>query len=416
MLPVMKDLSSNQRLVVLATAFLGWMFAGVVMSLLPLAADSATQDLLGSAATKEAIGRWFIRYIVAFLLGGACGGLLFGWLGDRLGRAKAMGASILWYSAWTGASYLVQSPAQLTVLRFIACLGVGGMWPNGVALVSEAWPNVSRPALAGLIGTAANVGIMALGYLARMITVTSENWRWVLIAGSFPIVLAGFVLGFVPESPLWSREKSTGSSKPPIVELFRPPVLYRTIVGILLGVIPLLGAWGAGQWILPWAGTVGTESGDPQLKPLTQFYWGLGASLGSLSGGWMASRLGRRVSYFLISLLSLVMSAVVFRQLEPINGFAFFGPIFLLGFITTTFFGWLPYYLPELFATRMRATGTGVAFNFGRIISACVILASTGLVTAYQGDYAKIGATTSLLYVLGILVIWLAPKTEERIT
>ena len=287
---------------------------------LPLAADSVTQDLLGDAATSEAIGTWFIRYIVAFLLGGASGGLIFGWLGDRIGRVKAMGASILWYSVWTGVSYFCQTPAQLTALRFVACLGVGGMWPNGVALVSEAWPNVSRPTLAGLIGTSANVGIMLLGYVANLMTVTSENWRWVLIAGSLPIVLALFVFCCVPESPLWKKRGTEKKAGPPVVDVFLPPVLGRTVIGILLGVIPLLGGWGAGKWILPWAGAVGAELGDDRLKPLTQFYWGIGAALGSLCGGWIAHRLGRRLSYFFISLLSVAISAIVFRWLEPSNG------------------------------------------------------------------------------------------------
>ena len=128
-------------------------------------------------------------YIVAFLLGAAAGGLVFGALGDIAGRARAMGLSIVWYSAWTGLSWFAGSPEQLLVLRFVACAGIGGMWPNGVALVSEAWPNVARPTLAGLIGASANVGILGLGLLARFMTVTADNWRWVLLAGAAPLAL-----------------------------------------------------------------------------------------------------------------------------------------------------------------------------------------------------------------------------------
>ncbi|MEZ5941581.1 MAG: MFS transporter [Planctomycetaceae bacterium] len=407
---------SQQRFTLVA-AFLGWMFAGVVMSLLPLAADSATKDLLGEAATKEVIGAWFVYYIVAFMLGAALGGLLFGMLGDRWGRVKGMGLSILWFSAWTGISYVAVSPAQLAALRFVACMGVGGMWPNGVALVSEAWPNVSRPALAGLIGTSANVGIFLFGLLARQVTVTADNWRWVLWAGATPIILGLIVLKFVPESPLWLASRGHEKGKGvPAIEVFRPPVLQRTLIGILLGAIPLLGAWGAGKWILPWAGSVGAELGDATLKPTTQMYWGLGAVLGSLAGGWLASSMGRRTSYLVISIASALVAGWIFRGLQPASNMQFFVPIFLLGLITTTYFGWLPLFLPELFETRIRATGAGVAFNFGRIISAAVILSTTGLVSHYKGDFARIGETTSLVYLLGAVVIWFAPSAKEVIS
>lgn len=416
-----EPLGRRDRVVVLIAAFLGWMFAGVEMSLLPLAADSATTSFLADqqlseSALKQAIGDWFVWYIVAFLLGAAAGGLVFGWLGDRIGRSRAMGTSIVWYSAWTGLSYFSASPLQLLILRFVACAGIGGMWPNGVALVSEAWPNVARPTLAGLIGASANLGIFLLGFVARQVTVTDENWRWLFLVGLIPIVPGIAVFFVVRESPLWlaSRQQTPDSKETiPVVEVFRPPFLSRTIIGILLGAIPLLGAWGAGKWILPWTGSVGTAIGNETLKPTTQLFWGLGATLGSLSGGWLASRLGRKLSYGLISIASAGIGTYLFRSMLPAAEPGFYSMIFVLGLITTTYFGWLPLYLPELFSTRVRATGAGVSFNFGRIISAGVILSTTGLVAAYDGDFARIGATTSLIYLCGIVVIAFAPARPD---
>ena len=117
-MPAVEPLSRSRRLVILVTAFLGWMFAGATMSLLPLVADSATKEFLGDAASKTLIGSWFVKYIVAFLLGAACGGAVLGWLGDRWGRAKAMGISILWYAGWTGLSYFCTRAEQLLVNSF----------------------------------------------------------------------------------------------------------------------------------------------------------------------------------------------------------------------------------------------------------------------------------------------------------
>ncbi|MCA9248487.1 MAG: MFS transporter [Planctomycetales bacterium] len=165
-------LDRRGRVVVLVASFLGWMFAGWEMALLPLSARAATIGLLPQVDAFEIdqlVAQWFARYIAAFLFGAALGGLVFGWYGDHAGRTRAMGISVLWYSIFTGLTYAVESPLQLVVLRFVACMGIGGMWPAGVSLVSEAWPNVARPTLAGLIGTAANVGMALLGIAVRLI-------------------------------------------------------------------------------------------------------------------------------------------------------------------------------------------------------------------------------------------------------
>jgi SHS family sialic acid transporter-like MFS transporter len=429
------------KYVVLAAAFLGCMFAGVEMSLFPLATGPIIKSFHqaaapddrdpsgGASAASETgvelmkdIGRWFTWYISAFLLGAAAGGLVFGWMGDRFGRVRAMGCSIVCYSVFTGIGYLAGSPLDLLLLRFVACMGIGGMWPAGVALVSEAWPSVSRPMLAGLIGTSANVGIALLGLLAGQVTITPDHWRWVMLVGAAPLVLGLIVLAGVPESPRWlaaRQRQREGRDRPAsVAEVFRPPFLWLTLVGICLGGLPLLGAWGASKWMLLWADNVGNRLPvpDPALKADTQMLWAIGAVIGSLAGGWLASLVGRRLTYFLVSLGSALAAGYLFRFCEPARNLAFLGPVFVLGLISTVYFGWLPLYLPELFPTRIRGTGSGVSFNFGRIASAIVILSSVALVEAYSGRYEEIGATTSLIYLLGCVVILLAPrKTAEHL-
>src|SRR5947209_8083356 len=170
--PAVAPLTRAGRWVILVVAFLGWLCAGVHMSITQLAGQPAAIDLLDRTGDLEAarfealhrqrqakdpasslsaadavqleqwealVGRWFAWYQCAFLFGAAAGGLVFGRLGDRLGRSRGMTLSILTYSVMAGAASLAQSPGQLLVLWFLACMGVGGMWPNGVALVSEAW-------------------------------------------------------------------------------------------------------------------------------------------------------------------------------------------------------------------------------------------------------------------------------------
>ena len=298
------SLSTTGRLLILICAFLGWLCAGMHMSITQLAGNPAVMDLLArtgqlDVAKYQALGklapkkgseksttselssdefeqwerwkslilRWYAWYQCAFLFGAAMGGLLFGRLGDWIGRAKAMSLSILTYSALSGATYAAQSPEQLVGLWFLACTGVGGMWPNGVALVSEAWSGMSRPMVAGVIGTSANIGIFLFATLATQVKITPAEWRWVMLVGACPLVLGLFSLIAVPESPRWlatrreeTAQQSTGSTN---WEIFRPPLLKITLVGILLATIPIIGGWSIANFMVPWADEAGQAATPP---------------------------------------------------------------------------------------------------------------------------------------------------------
>lgn len=430
---VERPLSSALRWWVLIAAFSAWLFAGVQMSVTPLIANSATRDFLRTDerpdVPKPVLTDWFARYNATFLLGAAAGGILFGWIGDRFGRAKALAASVCCYTLFSWLVTYARTPEQFVALRFVGCLGIGGAWPNGIALASEVWGQVSRPVLAGIIGTAANVGLVLMGILGVVQEITADSWRWVMYLGAIPVVLGIAMFFTLPESPKWlaarraaqrrrasAREEDSpiAVAANPVAEVFRPPLLKLTLLGILLGAIPLFGGWGCTNWLVPWADQVGAAT-DPKLKAMTQIYRSLGAAASSLAGGWVAARLGRRLSYFLFSVASLAIGQHIYRNLDPLH--ADFGIwVFMLGTTTGFYFGWLPLCLPELFPTRVRSTGAGVTFNTGRVATALGVLGA-GLLSrmpAFDGDYGKIGSVTSLIFAAGMLAIWLMPRGDER--
>jgi MFS transporter, SHS family, sialic acid transporter len=409
-----KPLTGISRWLLLASALLAWLCAGIIMAVPPLAARAAVASM---GVTDEALrGRWFSWYVCAFLLGAAAGGLFFGWLGDRFGRSRAMGWSVLTYSLVAGACYFVDSPEQLLVLWFIACTGLGGVWPNGVSLASEALPGVSRPWLSGLFGTAANLGLMLLSMIAVYRPIHVTDWRWVMLVCAAPAIIGIIVLALVPESPTWlaKRLQPRLDSMPRslVGEVFRPPLLRYTIVGILLGAIPLMGNWGSINWLVPWASHVQEQAGLHGLSAWTQWTKSSGAAVGGLLGGWLANAMGRRTAYFFISLISLVSSFYIFHSLTPLSE-NFLAWVFVQGCFGTIYFGWLPLYLPELFPTRVRATGTGVSFNWGRIATAAGVLGGGELMLLF-GDYARVGQVTCLVYALGMVVICFAPDTTGK--
>ena len=209
-----KSVVSGQWLV-LAAAFLGWMFDGLEMGIFPLVARPALQDMMhGAGGGDEFVAIWMGRITALFLVGAACGGLSFGWLGDRLGRVRAMMLSVLTYSLFTGLCYFAQAPWHLGVLRFVAAFGMGGEWSLGVALVMEAWPEEKRPMLAGVIGAAANVGFALIAVVGLFFKVTQNSWRWVMLAGAAPAALALVIQLFVPESERWKASVKQSVARP----------------------------------------------------------------------------------------------------------------------------------------------------------------------------------------------------------
>lgn len=425
-------LSPRARYAVLFVSFAALVFDGLELGLMPIAAGSVAKSFLGDAFTKELGGLWFARLNASLLLGAAVGGIWLGSLGDKIGRTRALALSILFYSVFCGLGYFVTSLNQMLLLRFLVGLGVGGVWPNGVALVSECWPKVSRPVAAGVMGAGINFGIFILSRLTAFFHITPESWRWVFAICGAPALLGIVTLWLVPESPTWLAARrrrnadlqigSSGDSGPakhlapkpatPIAELFRPPLLKTVLIGIALGSIPLIGAWAASKWMFPWAELVAGKE-NPDYKSTAQAWWSVGAVLGSFSGAQLASLIGRRTAYFLISLGSTAITCGMFLLTKPMQPI-FLPLLFCQGFVATLFFGWLPLYLPELYPTRVRATGSGIAYNVGRFATAAGLFGAGALVGLFGGNYAHVGAAMALIYALGMIVIWFAPDTTNR--
>lgn len=260
--PVTRRSDSFGRNAALVAAVLGWMFDGFEIGLFPLVGPRALDDLLaGQLAVDPAVkDAWFGSIMAVFLVGAACGGVLFGWLGDRIGRVRAMSASILTYSVFTGVCGFATDAWQIAAARFVASLGMGGEWALGVALVSELWPDASRPLLAGIIGAAANAG-MALVAVVSLLLVSivataregllaaglgeatvewltrGDAWRLLMMAGALPGLLVFFIRMLVPESERWEESRAQGATS---------HWATRDLLGVLgggLAVLAIVAVW-----------------------------------------------------------------------------------------------------------------------------------------------------------------------------
>jgi len=512
----------------LTAALLGWLFDGAEMGVFSMVGRAAVQDMLGihgtpTPAQEGVIGGYFGIIIAVFLVGAATGGVLFGWLGDRVGRVRAMSLSVLTYAVFTGLCGIAQTPIQLGVLRFIASLGMGGEWALGVALVMEVWPNRSRAFMAGLIGAAANVGYMLVGIIGIWLNsilasvtvwlptlglgddtvamlVAHKGWRLMMIMGTLPAVLTFFFRIFVPESHKWEEEKAKGGTShwattdllgvligalgPALIvyvwsfkevptqlgvfdlkgirivgtlaglaiavigytfPVFRYlsramyagnvgkaefdkqspwPTVRLMLLGACLSGVALLGTWGSTQWAATWAGqlTQNTPHADNNPREWTQIVLAIGAVVGTIVAALCGDWFGRRATYMGMCVLSL-LGAVIFFQTHDEYGPSFLTWSFIAGATTASFYGWLPLYLPELFATRVRATGQGFSFNFGRILAAIGTL-QMGALLPFFGDFKTYAGISGgypvacsficAIYFVGMVIIWFAPETKGK--
>ncbi len=435
---------------VLLAAFLGWMFDGLEMGIHPLVAHPALEEFYETAqkadpaihaglSKADYVSQWNGRITAFFLIGAALGGFVFGWLGDKIGRVKAMTLSILFYSGFTGLCYFTNSPISMGFLRFLAALGMGGEWSLGVALVMEAWPARNRPLLAGLIGAAANLGFMLIAVLVYLfpsfLGSHEGSWRLVLIAGATPAVLTFIIRIFVPESEKWQEAVKQEADVNPMTEVFSSRWRVRTFLAIGLAGVALIGTWGTVQNIPTWVSTTTKitfqkAAAKPdqkftevkltdeqnvivtQARAKTQAISALGAIIGCLFGPLLGAWFSRRAAYALLCVASFGCCMWLFKNFSGVDEMLFQVAVFVVGMTTAAFYGWLPLYLPELFATRIRATGQGIAFNFGRILAAVGAIYTGTLVSQYGWD--GMGATLTWVYALGLVLIFFAPETKGK--
>ncbi len=447
-----KPLTRGQWLV-LAAAFLGWMFDGVEIGLSPLVARPALQSLL-QVAEEDEVATWISVIMACFLLGAAIGGISFGWLGDKVGRVRGMVVCMLMYSLCMGACFFVAAPWQFGACLFLSSLGMGGEWSLAVALVVECWPEHHRPKLAGLIGAAANFGFLFVALVALTRPVTVADWRWMMLVGASPAVLALLIIFFVPESERWKAAAKKGG-RSPVLEIFSPPLLRKTLLAMAFSAIPLVGTWAAVSAYVPtWADQKREEqvaktmlakealaefnaaatpkqrakvlksalspqqfdevrSNSARAKAFVQVVLSIGAILGCFAAPLIGGIYGRRPVYFGLCLLSLISCQCMFGLFHSYD-MAFVLMAGLLGLVTAAFYGWLPLYLPELFPTRVRATGQGLSFNCGRVLAAVGTLCMGRFVGLFGNDYGRAMGAITLIYILGLFLIWFAPETKGK--
>jgi MFS family permease len=408
---------------VLFVAWLGWVFDSMDSTIYAMVLHPALEDLLrsqsGGSVSQEAIG-WYGGIIFSiFLIGWAVGGVLFGVLADRFGRTKTLVFTILIYAVFTGLAALSTDWWHLALYRFLTALGIGGEWAAGAALVAEVWPEEKRARAAGILQSAWAAGF----FIAAVVNLLMRDsgWRPVFVVGVAPAVIAMFVRLWVKEPERWVKvheeERARGATPArKLAELFGPGLLRPTLVGSGLAFVAVFGLWGATNW------TPTLVRSLPQLKghdaaalasdvSYATMMLNAGALLGYLSFGPLADRFGRRAVFALMCAGSLVMLPVAFLTPRSYGHVLLLLP--LLGFFNNGVFSGFPIYLPELYPTRLRATGSGFCFNVGRVLASGGPFLTGFLVTAL-GGFGRAASAIALIYLVGLAILPFAPETKGK--
>ncbi len=408
---------------VLFVAWLGWVFDSMDSTIYAMVLQPALHELMhspgGGPVTPDDIG-WYGGIIFSiFLIGWAIGGVLFGVFADHFGRAKTLVCTILIYALFTGLAAWSHTWWQLALFRFITALGIGGEWAAGAALVAEVWPEDKRTRAAGLLQSAWAGGFLLAAVLYLILR--DYSWRVMFVVGVAPAIVAVFVFLWVKEPERWvkaSTEAKRSNNRPSskLAELFAPGLIRATLVGSGLAFVAVFGLWGATNW----TPTLVRALPDLQVLSLSELtsrvsyatmLLNVGALAGYLSFGPLADRLGRRWVFAVMCLGSLVMLPVTF--LTPRTYVQVLLLLPLLGFFNNGIFAGFPIYLPELYPTRIRATGAGFCFNIGRVL-ASVGPFVTGYLVTVLGSFGRAASAVALIYLVGLLILPFARETKGQ--
>jgi MFS family permease len=322
-------------------------------------------------------------------------------------------ATIIIYAAFTGAAALAQDWWHLAIYRFLTALGIGGEWAAGAAIVAETWPENKRAKAAGLLQSAWAVGFfLAAGF--NLAFKDSYGWRGLFLIGVLPAFVAFLVRWWVKEPDRWTHAHARRVI--PLSAIFEGELKRSTLVGSALAFVAVFGLWGSTNWAPTLIHELPEFQGadTPTLtKSVSYAIMALnaGAIFGYLCFGPLADRFGRRPVFAFMCAGSFVMLPATYLLPSHYAGVLMLLPI--LGFFNNGIFSGFPIYLPELYPTRLRATGAGFCFNAGRILASVSPFMTGWLVTAL-GTFGRAASTVALIYLVGLGVLWFAPETKGQ--
>jgi len=417
----------------LAAANLGWMFDGYETFALILTVGVALRQLLDASQFPQ-IPAYAGTVIAITLLGWGTGGIIGGILADYLGRRRTMIYAILAYSLVTGLSALAWDWVSFAALRFLVGIAIGSEWSTGASITAEVWPDQARGKGAGLMQCGLGIGFFLASLVWLFVGALGPGaWRIMYLIGVLPALFALWIRAGIPESRPWrrtdayrrrARERAQNGvalgaeeralTRFTLADLFTDPQYRRhAILAFLLSLTTTLAWWGISTWVPPFVGSVAAKAGLPaqQWASYAGLTYNFGAVLGYASFGFLADRFGRKPMTMLFFAMALVLTPVLFLWTQDLQLLLMVAA--LNGYFSLGQYSWMPVWLPELFPTRIRATGMALAFNAPRFIAVLGPLIAGNLIV-YFGGFGYAATIVASIYLLGLAAAPFLPETRGQ--
>ena len=432
---------------VFSMAAMAWILDCMDQQIFILARYDALKSLLPDGTSTTEINDWGGTATSIFMIGWATGGMFFGSIGDRIGRAKTLTMAVLLYSVCTGLSAFSVGKEDFMFYRFITGLGVGGVFGLAVALVADTLPDRARTPALGLLQALSAVGNIAAGLVSMLLAkVGSEGlidpksaWKIMFLVGALPAVLCVLIQLKLKEPEKWVNARRegrvTGVKFGSYASLFGVARWRRAaLAGMMLCVAGVIGVWGIGFFSPELVRDVISNSlleagvAKDKIASTATFYRGLngifqntGAFFGMITFTYFAQRFGRKPA-FAVGFVAAMIATISFFQM--FNGVGHIWMSSVMGFFQLALFAGFALYLPELFPIRLRSTGTSFCYNVGRYIAAIAPFAlgrlQTRLVPTGATPEQRIDAFRdacsymSVFFLVGLIALLFLPETKGR--
>jgi MFS family permease len=396
---------------VLAAAKLGWMLDAMDFMLYAMAIGQLRTYFGFNDATAGMLGT------ITLVMSGV-GGVIFGYVADRIGRARALMATILFFSIASLGAATSQTVTQLLMWRALLGVGMGGEWASGAVLISETWPPAHRNKAISIMQSGWAIGYITAALMAAVVLGAPgsgpEAWRWLFVVGVLPALFTLWIRRNVPESDAWKRRTSARVGNP-FALIFGPGLVGRTLLIILLGSAVQFAYWGIFFW-LPAFLARPVSQGGAGMGVVGSLGWiipvQIGAYLGYLTFGFIADRLGRRRTFILFMLVAALLVPIYGQMGRNPTMLLLLGPV--LGYFGHGYFSMFGSFVAELYPTAIRATAQGTTYNIGRMTGA-VAPYTIGAVATLPGIGIGLAlGLTSAFFLLGAALIFTLPDRSGQ--
>jgi MFS family permease len=430
--PWYRSLNATQWKTVFASN-LGWMFDGYETFALILVVGVALRDLLDPSQFAQ-IPAFAGTVIGITLLGWGIGGVIGGVLADYIGRRRTMIFAILAYSLTTGLSAFAWDWVSFALLRFLVGIAIGSEWATGASLTAEVWPDKMRGRGAGLMQCGLGIGFFLASFTWLFVSGYGPGaWRIMFFIGVIPAFFTLWLRTGIPESQKWERsnerrksahaKKKSGAAlsaedhaltRFTFADLFADPAVRKTtIIVFLMSLTTTVAWWGISTWVPPFIAAAAGKAGlaAQTWASYAGMSYNAGAIIGYISLGFLADKFGRKPIVMIFFAASLVLTFALYKWTTDLNLLLLVAAV--NGFFTLGQYSWMSVWLPELFPTRMRATGMAFTFNAPRFIAFMGPLFA-GMLIAQFGGFGGMAVAFSFIYILGFVLVPLLPETKGK--